>query len=189
MFLNFFHHFVTNCLDCSVTELTVFCDSSEGQNKYATVICMCHHFVHTKKLRKEIKMAFSIRGHSYLECHKNTGLINKKFRVELPEDWYDVFRTARQKPKPFSVIKVDQNMVRAWTDHFNHCNESNKLSFPTRPIRELKVTENHTVLVSYRDSYSGHWLEAPILPPPKEQMSRSTGQNKQLPEGKKHQKN
>lgn len=74
----------------------------------------------------------------------------------MPEDWYEVIRTSREKPSPFSVIEVDQNMVRSWTSHFNQRYESNKLSFPTRPIRELKVTETHPVFVSYRDSFI-HW--------------------------------
>lgn len=109
---SFLHHFVTNCLDHSVTELTVFCDCCGRQNKNVTVTRMCHHLVHTEKLLKEIKMVFPITGHSYLECDKTTGLINQKSRAELPEDCYDVFRTARQKPKPFIVIEFDQNMVR-----------------------------------------------------------------------------
>uniref|UniRef100_A0A1B6DGZ0 DUF7869 domain-containing protein n=1 Tax=Clastoptera arizonana TaxID=38151 RepID=A0A1B6DGZ0_9HEMI len=132
---SFLHHFVTNILDPSVTELTVFCDSCGGQNKNTSVIRMCHHLVHTQKRLKEIKMVFPVRGHSYLECDKNIGLINQKTRTEMPEDWYEVFRTARVKPKPFSVIEVDQNIIRSWTNHFNQRYESNKLSFPTRPIK------------------------------------------------------
>ncbi|KAG8308788.1 hypothetical protein J6590_101479 [Homalodisca vitripennis] len=71
-------------------------------------------------------MIFPIRGHSYLECDKNTALINNKARCE---DWFDVFHNARKRPSPFEVIEVRQDMVR--------------------------------------ESYHGHWVKAPVLPPQK----------------------
>ncbi|KAG8246650.1 hypothetical protein J6590_079133 [Homalodisca vitripennis] len=37
----------------------------------------------------------------------------------------------------------------------------------TRPITKLKVEKEHSVLISYRESYHGHWVKAPVLPPQK----------------------
>ena len=145
--------FVTNRLDSSITELEILCDSCGGQNKNVTVIRMCHHLVHTQKRFKKVVMVFPVKGQSYLECDKNIGLIKMKTRCETPEDWFDVFRTARSKPSTFEVIKVQQEMIKSLTEHFNVRYESKKLAFPSRSVRELKIENDHPVLISYRESY------------------------------------
>lgn len=155
------HHFVYNCLSSDVTELMIFCDSCGGQNKNFTFFRFLHHLVHEENRFKSIQVTFPIRGHSYLECDKNMGLINQKIRAELPKDWIQVFKDARIKPSPFVVIDCDQNMFRNWSMHLNLFYK--KCPFPSRPIREYKVTYDHARLISFRTSFNGAWETGEII--------------------------
>lgn len=60
-------------------------------------------------------VTFPIRGHSYMECDKDMGILNGKFRAEVPDDWCKHIETARLKPTPFLVEEVDHYMIRNWT--------------------------------------------------------------------------
>lgn len=55
-------------------------------------------------------MTFPIRGHSYLECDKNTALVRHSSPAETPQDWVKVFQAARSKPSPFIIEEVDQEI-------------------------------------------------------------------------------
>lgn len=78
---------------------------------------MLHYIVHFVKRLKKIKVAFPIRGHSYLECDRNMGLVNQKTYVELPQEWNAVLRDSRTKPSFFKVISCeDQSIFKSWTD-------------------------------------------------------------------------
>ncbi|KAG5888980.1 hypothetical protein JTB14_026051 [Gonioctena quinquepunctata] len=72
--------------------------------------------VHYKLLERKrfdtFKEVFAVRGHSYMECDKNMGLINCKTRTAFPEYWVQVFKDARAKPSPFKVEKFDRTTVR-----------------------------------------------------------------------------
>ena len=161
---SFLHHFVYNYLDRNITELKIFCDSCGGQNKNVTMFRFLHHLVHIEKRFTSIKITFPVRGHSYLECDKNTGLINNKAAAEIPYDWIDIFKLSRNKPAPFHVEKVNQDMVKNWTNHLDKLYKK-KLTFESRPVKELKILEQHSTLISYRTTYNGAWLQAPVLQP------------------------
>lgn len=67
------------------------------------------------------------------------GLIKyKKAKVEIPDDWIEIFECARQKPFPFDVVKVDKGFFKAWTQHLEQL-YAKKSTFPSRPIKELKI--------------------------------------------------
>lgn len=109
---SFLFFFIFNELPIEVRLLHIFCDSAGGQNKNFTVVRILHYIVHDIKRLDSIQVTFPIRGHSYLECDKNMGLINLKTRMELPKDWIDVLKNARKKPEPFKVIDVDQTITK-----------------------------------------------------------------------------
>lgn len=158
------HHFVFNYLNEEVQHLEIFCDSCGGQNKNYTVFRLLHYIVHVEKRLQSIKLTFPIRGHSYLECDKDFGLINQKSRAEVPEDWIEVFKSARVKPMPFEVVEVEQSNFKNWTFFFKE-RYRRKCPFPTRPIRELKIVKEHPRLIYYRTTYNGMWESSPVTDP------------------------
>ncbi|KAJ8942179.1 hypothetical protein NQ318_002852 [Aromia moschata] len=111
--------------------------------------------LHIEKRLDFVKVTFPIRGHSYLECDTNFRLINQQTKVELPEEWCEVFRTSR-KPSPFNVEQVDQTYFRSWTTFLSK-RYKRICPFPSRPIRELKVVKEHPGLIVHRDTYNGMW--------------------------------
>lgn len=96
-----------------------------------------------------------------MECDKDFGLINQKIHAELPNDWYDHFKSARAKPMPFEVVEAKQDHFRNWTS-FLKTRYRRQCPFPTRPIRELKILRQHPQLIYFRDTYNGMWQSSPL---------------------------
>lgn len=164
--VSFLHDYITNHLDNNVKHLLLFCDSCAGQNKNFTFFRYCHYVVHYLKRLSSVTITFPMRGHSFLECDKNMGLINSKSRAEVPRQWADAIRAARVKPQPFIVIEVSQDMVRDWTSFFAKNNTYvAKACFKTRPIKEAKVEACHLRFLQYRNTFNGAWSSAVITRP------------------------
>ena len=53
--------------------------------------------VHEKKRFDYIKVTFPERGHSFMECDKDMGLINCQIPTSDPSDWIKTFKNARKK--------------------------------------------------------------------------------------------
>lgn len=155
------HHFMYNFCDMEVRELEIFCDSCAGQNKNFTIFRFFHNLVHTEKRLDFVKITFPVRGHSYLECDKNVGLVKQKTRVEHPKEWNNVFEAARCKPSPFDIVDVHQNFFRTWTHHLDILYKK-KCPFPSRPVRELIIEKEHPRLLRYRTAFNGAWESAVI---------------------------
>lgn len=153
------HNYFYDHLDLNVRRVNLFCDSCGGQNKNFTVLRFLHYMVHQEKRFDEIIVCFPIRGHSYLETDKNMGLVNQKAKVELPEEWANVFRESRMKPMPFTVVEVDQPLFRKWTEHLK-TQYTKKCPFKTRPVREIKIVHTHPRFIFYRNSYHGAFESA-----------------------------
>lgn len=167
--------FIFNQLDPQVKELTIFCDSCGGQNKNFTIFRMIHYIVHFTKRLTEIKVVFPVRGHSYLECDKNMGIINQKSHVELPSEWNEVVKNARVKPAPFKVVSCeDQLIFKAWTTFLSTIYIP-KCPFKTRPIKVLKITENHPRMILHRSTYNGPLNESVVIKPKRKLLSLEEG--------------
>lgn len=162
------HNFFYNILDTQVEEIDVFTDSCSGQNKNNFIFKFYHHLVHKERKFKKITTYFPIRGHSYNECDKNTGLIKHKSEAELPEDWAEIIRNSRYKPSPFEVMVIEQPLIRDWTTHLNQMYRK-KLGCATRPIRVFMVEEADPVCMSYRTFFTGPWRKNPMIPKKKKQ--------------------
>lgn len=154
--VSFLNHFITKILPAEVKVLELFCDSCAGQNKNYLVFRYLHYITTIKKRFDSFKITFPARGHSYLECDKNMGLINQKAKCELPSDWNDVILNARKKPTPFSVVEVQQNLVYNWTDFLKPFYKL-KCPFATRPISEVSASQQHTQTINVRTSFNGAW--------------------------------
>ncbi|GFO38662.1 envelope glycoprotein d [Plakobranchus ocellatus] len=100
-------HFIDSYLNPDAIELLLICHLCTGQNKNWTMFRYIYHLVHVKKCFPKGMLTFPIRGHSYLECDKYTGLVYQQFRVEVPSDWVPPFEQAQRSPLPFTVIHCD----------------------------------------------------------------------------------
>lgn len=161
------HHFIYNFLDDKVRHLEIFCDSCGGQNKNYTLFRYIHHLVHVQNKLDSIKVSFPIRGHSYMECDKDFGLINQKARVELPDEWAEVFKLARTKPAPFDVVQVTENFFKTWTKYFSINFYKTKCPFQSRPIREIKILKEDPHFLYFRSSWNGTWETVVMVDPKK----------------------
>ena len=98
------------------------------------MICFLDFLVNQRKRFDSIKISFPERGHSYLKCDKDMGLINCKENASTPSDWHEIFHSARKHPTPFNVIELKQDMVKSMTQFLKPvC----KAGCPV-PLRRLK---------------------------------------------------
>ncbi|KAL1488571.1 hypothetical protein ABEB36_015034 [Hypothenemus hampei] len=121
-----------------------------------------HHVIHYQKNLEYIHVTFPIRSHSYMECDKDFSLINQKRHAETPEDWITTFQSARIKPAPFNVESVHQYAFLNWELHLNKLYKK-ICPFPTRPIREIKLSKDCARLIYFRTSFHGSWKSSDIV--------------------------
>lgn len=150
------HYFIFVQLSSKVRHLRIFCDSCGGQNKNFTVFRYLHYVVHVAKRLDTIEVTFPIRGHSYMECDRDMGLINQKIPAEGPEDWYNEIKACRVKPEPFTVVEVGQALLRNWTQLLDSIYMT-KPPYKSRDIREVKISQAHPRLIEFRNAYNGCW--------------------------------
>ena len=138
----------------SVETLDIFCDSCAGQNKNYTVLRYCHYLVNHAKRFKIIKLTFPIRGHSYMECDKDFGLINQKVPAETPKEWWEEIRASRKSPSAFNVIECNQDFFLDFGQFLKPMYKA-KCPVATRPIRELWFDESQPQLIRHRNNWHG----------------------------------
>ncbi|KAL4711664.1 hypothetical protein ACJJTC_003431 [Scirpophaga incertulas] len=154
--MSFLHYFIVHCLDKSVKHLSIFCDSAGGQNKNYNMIKFAYFLTHESKLLDSVSFTFPVRGHSYMECDKNFGVVKLKTRMELPNDFYNLLISARSKPEPFIVVNVEQQpeIVCNWVDFLSNGNYKKTAPFKIQEIREFK-TSSDKGSIQYRPNYNG----------------------------------
>ncbi|KAK9874396.1 hypothetical protein WA026_002743 [Henosepilachna vigintioctopunctata] len=85
-----------------------------------------------------------------MECDRNMAYLNQKTRIELPEEWAEYARGARQRPNPFNVIECSQDEFKSWTAFLKPFYKS-KCPFPIRLVREFRVQKEYQHLMVYRN--------------------------------------
>ncbi|KAL4718594.1 hypothetical protein ACJJTC_012096 [Scirpophaga incertulas] len=130
--------------------------SMEGQNKNYNMIKFAYFLTHGSKLLDSVSFTFPVRGHSYMECDKNFGVVKLRTRMELPNDFYNLLISARSKPEPFIVVNVEQQpeIVRNWVDFLSNGNYKKTAPFKIQEIREFK-TSSDKGSIQYRPNYNG----------------------------------
>ncbi|XP_072402450.1 uncharacterized protein [Diabrotica undecimpunctata] len=159
--ISMLHHFIFTQLDKKVKQLEIFCDSCGGQNKNFNIFRYIHYVVVTTRRLDKIKITFPIRGHSYLECDKNMGLINQNTKAETIADWINEITGARAKPTPFKVFDLEQSFFRQWNKYLAPYYVV-KCPFAVQPVREIQAESVHPRYLTYRSSYNGA-LETAIV--------------------------
>lgn len=111
---SFLYRFIETYVPKDVTELHLFCDNCPGQNKNNTVIRMCSALVDSDRFHK-IELFFPIRGHSFLPCDRDFGIIKRKLnkvdRVNTLLEYVEHIVTSTTKQK-FMVHVIDQSDIR-----------------------------------------------------------------------------
>lgn len=115
---SFLEDFVSKKLaeNSNYKKVVFFSDSAGGQNKNLTVVKFCSWF--SKKYNIEITHLYPVRGHSYCQCDRNFGtygaILKKKEKVESPEEYLNIMRTARKNVKPFEA-ELSGDLLKDWT--------------------------------------------------------------------------
>ena len=139
-----------NHLSGDIKHLELFCDSCASQNKNYTMIHFLDFLINQRKRFDSIKISFPERGHSYLECVKDMGLINCKEHASTPSDWHEIFRSARKYPTPFNVIELKQDMVKSKTQFLKSVYKAG-YPVPLRPLKEVMFSSKSPGVISHRD--------------------------------------
>lgn len=178
--VSFLFDFITNQMNKSIRHLVIFCDSCGGQNKNYTMLRFIHTIIHELNLLDSIKITFPIRGHSYLECDKNMGLINLKTKMELPFHWYELLKSSRTNPSPFEVIEIAPGeVVREWTKYLTG-KFMKKCKIPLQKQKEVMVSREHGHdVILHRENYNGIWEKTKIL---NNRSNNVTGNEFELPD-------
>lgn len=99
-----------------------------------------------------------------MECDRNMAYLNQKARIELPEEWAEHVRGARQRPKPFNVIKCSQDAFKGWTAFLKPFYKKT-CHFPIKPVREFRVQKEHPRLMFYRNFNNCPWASSVVNTP------------------------
>ena len=114
-------YYFTRTLPDEVDTLNLYSDGCGGQNKNRFVIMYLYSLVKLGRFKK-IKHVFLIRGHSFLPCDRDFGVIEqkkrKKERVYVPKEWMTLIETARKR-KPFDVVGADQSIFHDYQEHLS----------------------------------------------------------------------
>ena len=113
------------------------------------------------------------RGHSYMESDKDMGSVSKlsKKIIETPDEWIEELKKCREKPSPFELPNVEQDMFKNYSN-FLELLYPRTCPIPTQPVREIMFT---TAGVSYRNNFNG-----PFVPVSFEVRKKSSVQPREL---------
>lgn len=96
--------------------LLAWSDSCGGQNKNKNIIAFWYHIVHALHLFDEVQHKFPIPGHTFLDCDRDFGIIEKAKRatpaVYLPDQWIQLISTAKRN-QPFQVTSMTRDMFHS----------------------------------------------------------------------------
>jgi hypothetical protein len=123
--ISFLNYYIKNKIDKKVKKLYIFSDNCFAQMK-CRYLWLYYDILVKSDIYEEINLIYPIVGHSYLDCDRDFGLIEKSrkcvHKVNLPSEWVQLVRNANKK-NPFEVIYVNHPL----TD--NLVNDSTELCF------------------------------------------------------------
>lgn len=90
----------------SVRHLLLYCDCCPGQNRNKTILSMIHATLQNCKFIETIQINFLLTGHTYMPVDSVHAIIERNTKRSIiwaPSQWFTVFTTARQDPRPYNV--------------------------------------------------------------------------------------
>lgn len=114
----------------TVTELRLFSDNCPGQNKNHCVVRFCMALVDTGRFKK-VQQFFPIRGHSFLPCDRDFGVIKRSLkkhdRIYNLHKYTEVIITSSLQRK-FTVNEVQTDEIldfkKWWPQYYKKDNTS-----------------------------------------------------------------
>lgn len=91
-------------------KLVVWCDNCTAQNKNKMILMAIIYLI-KKQFFESIEIKYLVSGHSFMNCDRDFGLIEKRRRTSramIPSELEDVVRTARIN-NPFNVISMKKD--------------------------------------------------------------------------------
>ena len=111
-----------------------------------------------------------------MECDSGMSHVDQRARVELPKEWFEVFRDSTKTPSPMNVIQPDKTDFIQFTSglkpHFRAT-----CPFQTRPIRDAKIEFEKPGLIFYRKNYHGAYKSSPVLKRARKCVKNTTPKN------------
>lgn len=92
-------------------ELTIWSDNCGGQNKNQTLLFL-YIFLVAQQTFTMIEHKFLVVGHSYMQCDRDFGLIEKRKRLSqpmVPKDLHEIIKTAKYTP-PFEILDMEEHV-------------------------------------------------------------------------------
>lgn len=111
-------------MPAEIQELHIFSDGCPGQNRNNTVVRYLLALVATKRFRK-IFHYFPVRGHSFLPCDRDFGILKRVIRksdriIYLPEEYETMMLNCR-KQNPFTISTMTYKNItdfRKWWPNY-----------------------------------------------------------------------
>ena len=151
-----FHHFIQTKVPATVKHFDVFSDGCRGQNHNNTMIRFLFTLVHSNRF-ESIDFHLPIRGHSFLPCDREFGVIErmkrKKDTVEVYSEWREMIATK------FATVEVTGNMIKDYKGHFESQFKAsitkNKEKFKVSLYKRFRFSSAHKLTVHVSMNMSG----------------------------------
>lgn len=109
----FLYEYIMASIPEGVTELHLFCDGCGGQNRNNTFLRFLLALTASGRFAR-IESYFPVRGHSFLPCDRDFGLIKKRIKREdrlyVPEEYCSLVEESRSI-KPSKVVRVASESI------------------------------------------------------------------------------
>lgn len=167
---SFVMDYINNYIPESVKELRLYSDNCPGQNKNHTMVRMCMALAETGRFDK-VEQFFPIRGHSFLPCDRDFGLIKKKItqhdRIFSIHQYTELVVKSSAK-NHFTVKEIATDDVldfkNWWTKYYKKQSlslETNKRGVPRNQKRSFSISQFHYFL--HQSSKPGYLVASEYL--------------------------
>lgn len=144
-------------MSSTVKRIHLFSDGCRGQNLNQTMIRFLFTLVYSGKFER-IDYHIPIRGHSFLPCDREFGVIEKMKRkkesVELYTEWRNMISTK------FETVEVTTSFVKSFKDHFEPMFKKSvtakKTKFKISQYKRFQFSAQHKLHVLACESMKGN---------------------------------
>lgn len=149
-----------------VTQVTLFSDGCTYQNRNAIVSNAILQLA--VKYGVTIYQKFLEKGHTQMECDSMHSAVERQLRkrdIQVPSDYVQIIRSARQVPQPYTVVYLDHTFFRDYTKNLSYpsIRPGNKVGDPTvTDIRALRYSPDNTI--SFKTDFADDYV---LLPKPR----------------------
>lgn len=111
--ISILNYYISNKINNNIKKIYIFSDNAFGQMK-SRYLWLFYDILVKCEIFEEINIIYPIVGHSYNDCDRDFGLIEKLklkvHKIALPQEWVKLVKTANKK-NPFEVIYVNHPLT------------------------------------------------------------------------------